>query len=474
MFYVLLPIVALVLLLASYTTSKQIWNILDTPCVSPSGAIVGLCEISGKASTELDERQQLKPLMLSPMHGAECVWFHILLEKWVESDKSGHWETVQSKESRDGFRIVDGYGGVFVDPTNAKKFLTKTVNASESSEYIEKAKDFFDIDQADSGAEKAAQKWQASPDGYYMYHPNIGKYIPSTYVSENRQMYYDATSAKWENIYRSSVVEGFLSAIKKLNTQKLRVTETVVFPMQDIFAHGYISFPEENAVTNELRLGSKGKSHSDYYVSSQGEKGPLKSLKISRAVCVVGGVLASMLTVILFQTKFSDQNVFDDLQYGGNAFLRFFIPLLWLIGILFFGSIILKLGRTYNRFIKLKQQINVSSSTIDIVLKRRSTLIPQLKTVIDEAARHEASLQEAAAQMRSKGDEDFIQSVFALREAYPNLKTSENFMQLQMELGRSEEKIAMARSFLIDSTLNYNNLRATFTGIIFTPIFKKI
>ena len=451
---------------------------IDTPCVSPSGAIVGLCEVSGKASTELDEHRQLKPLMYSPMQNVECVWFHILVEHWVQKDKSGSWEEYRSRESRDGFRIVDGYGGVFIDPTNAKKFLTKTVDKSESSENIDRAKDYFDLDESPNDAEKAAQKWHASPDGNWMYHPSLGKYIPVTYVTEDRQRYYDDAKKEWVNIYQpstaESIVSGFLSVAKKFNAQKLRVTETVVFPMQDIFAHGYVSFPEENATTNELIIGSKGKSRSDYYVSSQGEKGPLKNLRVSRAVCVVAGVLCSMLTVIVFQTKFSDQNVFNDLQYGGNAFLRFFVPLLWLVGILFFGAIILKLGRTYNRFIKLKQQINVSESTINIVLKRRSTLIPQLKTVIDEAAQHEAQMQEMVAKMRNQQDEDFIKSVFALKEAYPNLKTSENFMHLQLELGRSEEKIAMARSFLIDSKLNYNNLRATFTGIIFTPIFKKV
>ena len=55
-----------------------------------------------------------------------------------------------------------------------------------------------------------------------------------------------------------------------------------------------------------------------------------------------------------------------------------------------------------------------------------------------------------------------------------SLKVSVNFMQLQFELGRTEEKIAMARSFLNDSVLNYNNLRATFVGILYSPFFKKI
>lgn len=470
-------------------TSRLVWDIKDTPTVSPSGAIVGLCEVKGKASTSLDQHSQLTPLTRAPLSGSECVWFSLHLEEYKEdSDDKGSWNTVFKKSSSNGFRVVDGYGGIFVETDKAKKYLTVSVDKSTDKDFISRAISFKadDVKLKDFGAfqidprQDEIDKWQTSPDGIYMFHPVVGKWIPTTYVSPDKFKYFDADKQAWLDVYKPSALSGIgykigdaINSISNLvGAGNQRVTEMIVTPMQDIFVHGFLEFPSELLNASELTVRKGRTKRSAFYVSSRGEEGPLKTLKRVRTVLSVITLTVAFL-LVLFST--SDITSFE--ENGSTRITKFVPSYMAIIYFVIFASvffIFLKLGRTYNRFIKLKQQINVSESTINIVLKRRSTLIPQLKTVIDEAAQHEAQMQEMVAKMRNQQDEDFIKSVFALKEAYPNLKTSENFMHLQLELGRSEEKIAMARSFLIDSKLNYNNLRATFTGIIFTPIFKKV
>lgn len=476
MVFVIVPVFAITCLLVSFYLSGQIWTIVDTPCVTPSGAIVGLCEITGKASTQLDKSSQLKPLSISPIANIECVWFHVLVEEYKRNGKSGDWIEVYSKESSNGFRVVDGYGGVFVDLSNAKKYLTKTVDKNKSRDYVNMALTYFK-GRDESPAEKLAKQWISSPDKYYLYHKNIGKYIPASYVSENRQQYYDDASKSWQNIYTQStgdsIALGITNLFNSIKNLDLRVTEILVIPMQDIFVHGYVSFPEDGSSTNELVIGSKKKNSSSYYVSSQGENKPLTSLKRLRAVFATLGVVLSIIFLTMLQVKFHGTTPLVE-PIGIEKYEYLIRPIILLLIFFVLGYIFSKLGRTFNRFIRLKQQVDMSKSTIDVVLKRRSALIPQLKTVVEEAASHEASMQQMATELRSQNDDQFAKTIFAIGEAYPNLKASQNFMALQFELGRTEEKIAMARSYLTDSVLNYNNLRATFTGILFKPFFSEM
>ncbi|MBP9115930.1 MAG: LemA family protein [Acidimicrobiia bacterium] len=447
---------------------------LDTPSVSPSGAIVGMCEIIGKASTELDAFAKLKPLIKSPIMNTDCVWYEVIVEEYVQKDDSKEWKKIFEKKPSDGFRIVDGYGGIFINASHAKKYLTKSTEKNKSVEAISKAKYLMDGPVL-SSIEQEVKKWQTSPDGFYMYHVNVGKYIPTTYVSPDKTQFFDDTKQVWTSIDISSKSESFISGIKsvfdKLTQNDLRVTETIVTPMQDIYAHGYVSFPIGNISSNELKI-DKGNKFGGLFVSSTGEKTALTSQKRIRAVLAIVGMIVGALLIILNNATIKPSSESD--KYEISSFNLTIWPYIWLALAYCLSFFILKFGRTFNRFIRLKQQVNLSKSTIDTVLKRRSDLIPQLKDIVDGAAGHEANLQQAAAELRSKNDDEFTKTIFALGEAYPSLKVSVNFMQLQFELGRTEEKIAMARSFLNDSVLNYNNLRATFVGILYSPFFKKI
>ncbi|HEX7022088.1 MAG TPA: LemA family protein [Trueperaceae bacterium] len=143
----------------------------------------------------------------------------------------------------------------------------------------------------------------------------------------------------------------------------------------------------------------------------------------------------------------------------------------------------------YNRIITLENRYNNAWSQIDVQLKRRNDLIPNLVETVKGYAAHEkevfdrvASSRERMLQGGSVAEQAeaanqlsaALRSVFAIAEAYPELKADENFRMLQEELAGIENKIAYARQFYNDSVLQYNNAIETFPGSLLAgPMGKK-
>ncbi|MBM3891237.1 MAG: LemA family protein [Verrucomicrobia bacterium] len=126
---------------------------------------------------------------------------------------------------------------------------------------------------------------------------------------------------------------------------------------------------------------------------------------------------------------------------------------------------------TYNALVSLRAQLDNAWAQIDVQLKRRHDLIPNLVETVKGYAAHEKQTLEnvikarnMAIQAKTVGEraeaENFLtgtlKSLFAVAEAYPNLKANENFLALQEELTSTENKIAFARQFYNDSAMGYN------------------
>lgn len=160
---------------------------------------------------------------------------------------------------------------------------------------------------------------------------------------------------------------------------------------------------------------------------------------------------------------------------------------LWIligIGVLF----LLVLWSFFNKFAVLQNRIENSSAQIDVQLKKRADLVPNLVEIVKGYMKHEKNIMIAIVASRKAlfagrniqekvraGDvmSRALRSIFALAENYPQLKASENFKALQEELTAIEDKIAYARQFYNDSVLDYDNLRSTFPGSFFGNLFKK-
>jgi LemA protein len=128
---------------------------------------------------------------------------------------------------------------------------------------------------------------------------------------------------------------------------------------------------------------------------------------------------------------------------------------------------------TYNKLVRQRNQVDASWAQIDVQLKRRYDLIPNLVETVKGYAAHERGTLDAVVQARNtavaaagqgagaraEAENQLTQTLgrlFALAEAYPNLKANENFMSLQGELSGTEDKIAYARQFYNSAVQTYN------------------
>ena len=156
------------------------------------------------------------------------------------------------------------------------------------------------------------------------------------------------------------------------------------------------------------------------------------------------------------------------------------------------GGIVALVGITliyyFNRFALLENRIENSFSQIDVQLKKRADLIPNLMESVKGYMKHEKGIMTEVAEARKalvsgkdvnkklKADaalEGALGRLFAIAENYPNLKASENFVQLQEELSAIEDKVAYARQYYNDSVLEYDNLFSTFPGNMFAKMYNK-
>ncbi len=147
---------------------------------------------------------------------------------------------------------------------------------------------------------------------------------------------------------------------------------------------------------------------------------------------------------------------------------------------------IIALIAIYNRLVVLRNRIDNAWSQIDVQLKRRYDLIPNLIETVKGYAKHEKELFEnvtkARTQAISAGSvEDQAQaenmltgtlkSLFAVAENYPELKANQNFMMLQEELAGTEGKIAFARQFFNDTVMLFNTAIQTFPNNMIAGVF---
>ena len=149
------------------------------------------------------------------------------------------------------------------------------------------------------------------------------------------------------------------------------------------------------------------------------------------------------------------------------------------------GLIVLFVLYLYNSLISAKLRVKEAFSQIDVQLKRRTDLIPNLVETVKGYAKHEKGVFEKVTELRSelvkaKGPEekaevnnmltDALKSIFAVAEAYPELRASENFKELQQELEDTENKIAYSRQFYNSNVLDYNTKLQIFPNVIFAKL----
>lgn len=135
----------------------------------------------------------------------------------------------------------------------------------------------------------------------------------------------------------------------------------------------------------------------------------------------------------------------------------------------------------YNNLIKLRNMVDNAWAQIDVQLQRRLDLIPNLVETVKGYAAHESGTLEAVTQARNAGmnattpegkmEADnmltgTLKSLFAVAEAYPDLKANTNFLQLQTELANTEDKISYMRQSYNDTVMKFNTAIQTFPAVL--------
>jgi LemA protein len=140
----------------------------------------------------------------------------------------------------------------------------------------------------------------------------------------------------------------------------------------------------------------------------------------------------------------------------------------------------------YNGLVKRRNQVDNAWSQIDVQLKRRHDLIPNLVETVKGYAAHERGTFEAVTQARANAINaqspaeqaqaenvlsGALKSLFAVAEAYPDLKANQNFLNLQEELTSAEDRVAYARQYYNDSVLSYNTQIQKFPTVLLAGMF---
>jgi LemA protein len=149
--------------------------------------------------------------------------------------------------------------------------------------------------------------------------------------------------------------------------------------------------------------------------------------------------------------------------------------------------VVIWLIAAYNKFITMRNRKDEAWSDIDVQLKRRYDLIPNLVNAVKGYATHESTAFEKVTEARAKAigagsvseqaqAENMLtgalKSLFAVSEAYPELKANENFRELQLELSDTENKIQAARRFYNTNVRDFNTALQTFPNNLIAGMFK--
>ncbi|MGH3135005.1 MAG: LemA family protein [Gaiellaceae bacterium] len=156
--------------------------------------------------------------------------------------------------------------------------------------------------------------------------------------------------------------------------------------------------------------------------------------------------------------------------------------MIWLLVIL---GIVLAVGLLlvvlYNRLVQQRNRVDNAWAQVEVQLKRRWDLIPNLVESVKGYAAHERGTFEAVTEARTRAQNAktpadtavaegilgaALGRLFAVAEAYPELQADENFRQLQSELAETENRVAVSRQVYNDSVLTYNNTVQTFPGLV--------
>ncbi|MFP6901503.1 MAG: LemA family protein [Opitutales bacterium] len=387
----------------------------DVPTSKVKGVFIGLNEVKG----EVKSYDPLETYLTE----SPSVWYTWSIkehwrrtETYTDSKGRSHtrtvsgWRTVDSGSSYQSFFLVDDTGELLIDPKGAKVDAPSTL-----SHYC------------------------GTSDSLYYGKGPSGSIMNSTY----RRRFTEYALAPGDNLY-------------VLGPAKLR--DEVVAPM---IAH------------NKLARY--------YFISSRSESQIVRGKSFWSIFLMIFATLAALavpVVAICFRERIEPLEVF--VQYPG------WVALAAAIFSLVVGLFYLML--LYNGLVRVRNRLRLALSLIEVQLKRRHDLIPQLLECVKATASHERELHTMVVEARSESmqwgsvgkdvgqeigkDQGVVGQLFALSEAYPDLKVDANFKLFMEQLTDTEDRIALARAFYNDSLLALQDRLLTFPDVLVAKWFR--
>lgn len=347
---------------------------------------------------------------VSPYAKTECAYYFTELYKWEGSGKQRHRYLEKSLYSTDPIYVEDDTGRVLVKPT------LKPIGNRVS----------IDLKEDTKGSD------------------TLGVGFIGSLIGEKQH--------KTGSVY--SFVSEYAPNLMKYD-DKLEVHETYIKDGDSVYVLGTAKLFDEDKA-QDMVIWDDPKSR--YYCIADGsEKNALKKVSNIATMYLFGGPVIAFIGYYLTLVRFSA--VSGDLVAAGVALLL--VLYLWLI--------VTELVAMYNGLFQLKNNIIRAKANIDVLLKKRNDLIPELIEVVKAYADYEKELQTTISGLRDLPIGEANKTLIATVESYPDLKANENFMNLQKQLTKVEDQIAASRTFCNDSIKLYNGQIESFPYTLFAP-----
>lgn len=410
---------------------RRRWLIADLPTSDAAHVFVGMNEVAGTA-VPYDQ-----PLV-APYSATECVWYRSLLEREVQSGNDNRrWTTESDTQSEAPFWIEDRTGRVLVRPKGA------SVDA-----------------------------------------PRRHRDLHS-----GRPQRYGRTS-----VLHSLAGGGPLPSLALgLDPSRYRTTEWYLLAGDPVYALGEATMRADAVALefapSDARTGVKRRplllSHGDERVAAR-RTTTIAVLLLLLTMLAAASLPASFHALREAQAEGPPPGAPPLLEAKGPAMAA-------AAGLVVAGLAVLYVVRLFNRLVSVRNRAQAAWSLIDVHLRRRHDLLPELVATVTAAAGHERVVQEGVARLRTEGllgastslpDRGTIErtegvdradaadaaALLALAEAYPPLQADEGFRRLQEELVRTEDGVAFARGFYNDAINVLRDRRRRFPGLLLAPL----
>lgn len=413
-----------------WTLWRRRWLIADLPTSDAAHVFIGMNEVKGVVAPAGNP-------IVAPYTAIECVWYRSLLEREETNGDNKSWDTVEDVSSEAPFWIRDASGHVLVRPKGASVYAKERVrdeHAGRPARYNSMSVLAVPTDEPGlltrlfTGSQRyRTTEWVLRPDEpvYLLGHATMR----ADAIALEFSPYDEQTGAKRGSLLLSSGDE----------TKAARRTFWQGMGLLLLAFVGAVTIPLEWQFLRDIRR-------------TEGDP---------------------------FAVPATGQEIFEAAQPGMR-----FVVLVFLLALP-----VITVVRIYNRLVEARNRAEAAWSLVDVHLRRRHDLLPQLVTVVQAAAAHERSVQEAVALARSGGepppsralpdeatlerattvdeaDRAASRSLLAVAEAYPALRADASFAQLAEQVTVSEDGIAFARTFYNDAVTVMEDRRHQFPGAL--------